>query len=254
MKKISNPEARNRLIFALDVGGDRQKAIEWVDLLKEHVGLFKVGKESFTHFGPDIVQSIRERGGQVFLDLKFHDIPNTVARAAEAAAELGVSIFNLHALGGKKMMAAAVESVRKWTEKNNCPMPLIIAVTVLTSLKDQEIKDLGFSCSSEELVLHLARMARDAGLSGVVASPREARAIREACGRDFMILTPGIRWGEKVPGDDQARTLSPYEAVLDGSDFLVVGRPISGAADPVRVADDICAQIGEALAARAKTT
>lgn len=252
MKKISNPEARDRLIFALDVGGDQQKAIQWVDLLKDHVGLFKVGKESFTHFGPQIVQSIQERGGRVFLDLKFHDIPNTVSRAAEAAAELGVSIFNLHALGGKKMMAAAVESVRTWTGKNSRPMPLMIAVTVLTSLKDQEIKDLGFSCSSEELVLNLARMARDSGMSGVVASPREVAAIREACGGDFTIVTPGIRWGERVPGDDQARTLSPYEAVLNGSDFLVVGRPISGAADPVRVADEICLQIDEALAKRGK--
>jgi len=252
MKKILNPEARKRLVFALDIGGDLQKAVQWVDLLKDHVGIFKVGKESFTHFGPQIVKLIQERGGRVFLDLKFHDIPNTVARAAEAAAELGVSIFNLHALGGKKMMAETVASVRKWAEKSGLPMPLILAVTVLTSLKDQEINEIGFPCSAGELALSLATMAREAGLSGVVASPQEVTAIRKACGEDFVILTPGIRWGEKLAGDDQSRTLTPYEAVLRGSDFLVVGRPISGAPDPVRVADEICVQIAKALADRGK--
>ena len=196
-----SPEAKKRLVFALDVGGDLQKAVQWVDLLKDHVGLFKVGKESFTHFGPEIVAGIRQRGGKVFLDLKFHDIPNTVARAAEAATRLGVSIFNLHALGGEKMMAEAVLSVRKLSEKMNIPMPLILAVTVLTSLKDQDVRDLGFPYSAGELALKLAKMARNAGLSGVVASPREVSAIREACGEDFVILTPGIRWGEKLQGD-----------------------------------------------------
>ena len=247
MKKISSPEARQRLVFALDVGGDLQKAIQWVELLKDHVGIFKIGKESFTHFGPEIVRLIQERGGKVFLDLKFHDIPNTVARAAEAASELGVSIFNLHALGGRKMMIETVRSVRSLVEKKACTMPLILAVTVLTSLKDQDIEELGFSCTTGELVVKLALMAQEAGMSGVVASPQEISAIRKACGDELVILTPGIRWGENISKDDQARTLSPYEAVLKGADFIVVGRPISSASDPVHAADEICRQIEEAL-------
>lgn len=250
MKKTLNPEARRRLVFALDVGGDLDKALQWVDLLKDHVGLFKVGKESFTHFGPQIIHCIQDRGGKVFLDLKFHDIPNTVARAAEAAAGLGVSIFNLHALGGKKMMSEAALAVRNWSESKGLPMPVVLAVTVLTSLKDHEIRELGFPCSAGELAVKLAVMAKESGLSGVVASPQEVAAIRKACGGEFVILTPGIRWGEAVKGDDQSRTLSPYEAVLKGSDYLVVGRPISGAADPVGAADEIGRQISEALAVR----
>jgi orotidine-5'-phosphate decarboxylase len=252
MKKISNPESRERLIFALDVGGDLQRAMQWVDLLKDHVGMFKVGKESFTHFGPEIVRRIRERGGKVFLDLKFHDIPNTVAKAAEAASELGVSIFNLHALGGKRMMEEAVLCVRKLAEKKTKPMPMMLAVTVLTSLKDQDIQELGFSCSVGELAIRLAVIAKEAGMSGVVSSPQEISSIRQACGDQFIILTPGIRWGDSLPKDDQARTLSPYEAVLKSADYIVVGRPIGKAPDPVRAANDICRQIDEALICKSK--
>jgi orotidine-5'-phosphate decarboxylase len=252
MRKTLNPEARKRLVFALDIGGDLNKAIYWVELLKDHVGMFKVGKESFTYFGPEIVKRIQERGGRVFLDLKFHDIPNTVARAAEAATGMGVSLFNVHALGGKKMMSETVESVRRFSERNNAPMPIILAVTVLTSLHDQDIKELGFPFSTGEMVLKLAEIAKSAGVSGVVASPQETAAIRKACGEDFVILTPGIRWGEKLPSDDQARTSSPYEAVLNGSDYIVVGRPIRSAPDPVHVADEICEQIDAALAERQK--
>ncbi len=247
-----NPDARKRLVFALDVGGDLQEALKWVDLLKDHVGIFKVGKESFTRFGPEIVNRIKERGGEVFLDLKFHDIPNTVARASEAAVDLGVSMFNLHALGGRKMMEEAVGAVRKLTSEKRLPMPVMLAVTVLTSLKDEDIKALGFPCTAEELALKLARTAREAGMSGVVASPKEAAAIRQACGNDFVILTPGVRGAGKVSGDDQARTLSPYEAVLQGADFLVVGRPIKTAPDPIAAADQICEEIEKALADRSR--
>ena len=242
-----NPEARKKLVFALDVGGDLAKALEWVDLLKNHVGLFKVGKESFTHFGPEIVHRIHERGGSVFLDLKFHDIPNTVARASEAAARLGVSMFNLHALGGRAMMAEAVRSVKALSTEQGMPMPVMLAVTVLTSMKGSDLKDLGFNCSPEELVVRLALLAKEAGMSGVVASPQELTAVRRACGDDFIILTPGIRSGDAPPKDDQARTLSPFEAVSKGADYIVVGRPISGAADPVRAADNICHEIEDAL-------
>ncbi len=248
-----NPEARGKLVFALDVGGNLSKALDWVELLKDHVGLFKVGKESFTYFGPEIVHRIHERGGRVFLDLKFHDIPNTVARASEAAAGLGVGIFNLHALGGRTMMAEAVRSVKALSEQRGAPMPVMLAVTVLTSMKEGDLRDLGFNCSPEALVVRLALMAQEAGMSGVVASPQELTAVRRACGNDFVILTPGIRSGDALSKDDQARTLSPYEAVSKGANYIVVGRPISGAADPVRAADDICRQIGDALAHTSKT-
>jgi len=244
-------DARGRLILALDIGGDAGNASAWIDRLKDHVGMFKIGKEAFTFFGPDIVRGIEERGGKVFLDLKFHDIPNTVARAAEAATKLGVSMFNVHALGGRKMMEAAARSARETSMRLGLAMPIVLAVTVLTSLSDDDIVAMGFrEPSASRLAVHLAAMAKEAGVSGVVASAQEVTAIREVCGRDFVIVTPGIRMGDDVAGDDQKRVLTPEEAVRRGADFLVVGRPVTAAPDPVASADEIVKAIARGLSAR----
>lgn len=246
--KTPSDEARKRLIFALDMGEDLEKTLGWVDRLKDHVGLFKVGKEAFTHFGPRIVHGIRQKGGRVFLDLKFHDIPNTVAKAAEGAVKLGVAMFNLHALGGKEMMVQALSSAEQAAHEARVPSPIILAVTLLTSLSNGDVKDLGFRFSSEELVVHLARSARLAGLAGVVASPRDVTAIRRACGEGFLIVTPGIRWEKAVPGDDQKRVDTPREAIKNGADFIVVGRPIRLAEDPAAAADRIVGEIARGQA------
>jgi len=247
-----NSDPRGKLIFALDVGEDLNEALSWVDCLSGHVGLFKIGKEAFTHFGPEIVRQVRQRGGDVFLDLKFHDIPNTVARAAEAAVGLGVAMFNMHASGGKKMMEEAVTATRSLSEKRGFAMPVILAVTILTSLNDQDLKEIGFRGTTREAVLGLARMAQDAGVPGVIASPQDIDDLRAACGQDFLIVTPGIR-GAGAAADDQKRTLSPLEAVSLGADYLVVGRPIRLAADPAAEADAIVGEIARGMSSRVKT-
>ena len=250
MTNTANNPPRDRLIFALDVGEGLEEALSWVDRLWNHVGLFKVGKESFVRFGPEIVRQIHARGGKVFLDLKFHDIPNTVARAAEAACEMRVAMFNLHALGGMRMMTEAVGSVRRFTERSGERPPVILAVTVLTSLNDGDLQLLGFKDGTRDTALHLARLAQDAGVSGVVASAEDAAAIRKACGRDFWIVTPGIRGLKEVTGEDQKRVVTPEEAVSSGADYLVVGRPIRQAADPAGEADAITQEIVRGLALR----
>jgi orotidine-5'-phosphate decarboxylase len=249
MSTLSNPP-RDRLIFALDVGGKLEEALSWVDRLWNHVGLFKVGKESFVRFGTEIVRQIHGRGGKIFLDLKFHDIPNTVARAAEAACELGVEMFNVHALGGTRMMTETVGAVRRLAERSTEKPPLVLAVTILTSLNDDDLKLLGFNGGTRETALHLARLAQDAGVSGVVASAEDAVAIRKACGGEFLIVTPGIRGAGEVAGDDQKRTVTPIEAVSSGADYLVLGRPIRQAADPAGAADAIAEEIARGLALR----
>ena len=250
MTNTANNPSRERLIFALDVGGPLEEALSWVDRLRDHVGLFKVGKESFVRYGTEIVRHIHARGGKVFLDLKFHDIPNTVARAAEAAAELGVAMFNVHALGGRQMMTETVGAVQRFAERRGTPRPIVLAVTVLTSLNDEDLRMVGFTQGTRETALNLARLAQDAGISGVVASAEEAAAIRKACGETFLIVTPGIRGGKEVAGDDQKRIVTPCEAVRCGSDYLVVGRPISRVADPAAAADEIAGEIARGLALR----
>lgn len=240
-------QARKRLIFALDTA-DAAEAFRWVDLLGGRVGMFKVGKEAFTSFGPDLVKGIKDRGGEVFLDLKFHDIPNTVAGAALAAGRLGVRMFNVHALGGVEMMRRAASAVTDLGGPSG--KPIVLAVTVLTSLADADLNELGYRHSAGELALNLAKLARGAGIDGVVASAWEVPAIRAACGRDFIIVTPGIRLpGEaaKISADDQKRVLTPGEAISNGADYLVVGRPIRTAADPGAAADLIVDQISKAL-------
>ena len=236
--------AKERLVFALDVD-DFKKAEELVEKLGDYVGVFKVGNQLFTAEGVKVVNMINKRGGKVFLDLKYHDIPNTVALAAEVATKLGVYIFNLHSSGGYEMMKAAVEASKDVSLNLGIRKPLILGVTLLTSI-NQEIleKDLGIKRRLEEQVVHLARLAKIAGLDGVVASSREIESIRKACGEDFIILTPGIRPVGKS-FDDQKRIMTPREATRLGADFLVVGRPIRDAADPVEAAKEILKEMEE---------
>ncbi|PKN32787.1 MAG: orotidine-5'-phosphate decarboxylase [Deltaproteobacteria bacterium HGW-Deltaproteobacteria-19] len=250
MTTTPSDRARSRLIFALDVSDGIDEALLWVRRLRDHVGLFKVGKEAFTSLGPEIVHRIRQEGAEVFLDLKFHDIPNTVARAAEAACGLGVAMFNVHASGGRRMIADAADAVRRCSGELGIEPPLVLAVTVLTSLDGKDLQDIGFALGVEGMVLRLAGMARDAGTGGVVASPHDAAAIRQACGKDFIIVTPGIRGADAVSGDDQKRAWSAEKAIREGADFVVVGRPIRLARDPAAEADRIVAQIREGLSGR----
>ncbi|MCX5826568.1 MAG: orotidine-5'-phosphate decarboxylase [Deltaproteobacteria bacterium] len=251
MTNTRNDRPQDRLIFALDIGsGGMEDVLSWVDGLHGHIGLFKVGKEAFTIYGPALIDKIHERGARVFLDLKYHDIPNTVARAAEGAVGLGVAMFNIHAAGGRSMMAAAAAAANQAAERLRVPAPLLIAVTVLTSLSDEDLREIGFHITTMEAVLNFARMAQDAGLAGVVASPREIEGIRKACGDNFVIVTPGIRGSGAVAGDDQKRTLSPEEAIAAGADYLVVGRPIRMATNPASEADRIVEAIARGLQAR----
>ncbi len=230
--------AKERLVLALDVD-DFKKAEELVGKLSDYVGVFKVGSQLFTAEGAKVVNMINERGGRVFLDLKFHDIPNSVARAAEVATKLGVSIFNVHTSGGYEMMKAAAEASKKVSLSLGVRKPLILGVTLLTSI-NQEIleKEVGIKKRLGEQVVHLAKLAKAAGLDGVVASSWEIKEIREACGEDFVILTPGIRPAGKS-SDDQKRIMTPREAIKLGADFLVIGRPIRNASNPVEAAKEI---------------
>ncbi len=230
--------AREKLVLALDVD-DFKKAEELVGKLSNYVGVFKIGNQLFTAEGAKVVNMVNERGGKVFLDLKFHDIPNTVARAAEVATELGVYIFDVHISGGYEMMKTAAEASKKISLILGIRKPLILGVTLLTSI-NQEIleKDLGITRRLEEQVVHLAKLAKAAGLDGVVASSWEIKEVRKVCGEDFVILTPGIRPTVKS-FDDQKRVMTPQEAIKLGSDFLVIGRPIRNASNPVEAAKEI---------------
>jgi len=211
------------------------------DALRGTVGGYKVGSQLFTAEGPDIVRALTMRGDKVFLDLKFHDIPNTVAGAIASASRLGAWMMNVHAAGGPAMMAAA-KAAADTAAAGGHARPVVIAVTVLTSMDEATLRAVGVDTSPLEQVVHLARMAQDAGLDGVVASPLETAAIRAACGPDFLIVTPGIRGG--AAGDaknDQSRTMTPDEAMRAGASYLVVGRPITAAAEPRVAAGEIAA-------------
>ncbi len=237
--------AKDRLIFALDVDS-LDEACAWVERLHDQVGVFKVGKQLFTRCGPEVVHMIRARGGEVFLDLKYHDIPNTVAMAGVEALRLGVRIFNVHALGGAEMMARLVAEVDKHAPRGTPGRPLLLAVTILTSSTDATLKAVGIDRPVTEMVPRLARLARDAGMDGVVASPQEVGLIREACGADFAIVTPGVR-PATASLDDQQRVMTPGEALRAGADYLVIGRPISAAPDPAAAAAAILAEMRAAL-------
>ncbi len=237
-------KATDRLILALDVDDDRE-ALGLVAELKDAVGLFKVGHQLFTAYGPDIVRRITASGGRVFLDLKYHDIPNTVAKASAEAVKLGVSIFNVHALGGLDMMKAAADSAKETAEKYGLPRPVVLAVTVLTSMDQRGLqRELKITRPLRREVCHLAKLAQRAGLDGVVASPQEIKMLRRSVRGAFVVLTPGVRpaWAGK---DDQKRTMTPAEAVAAGADYLVIGRPVLKAEDRRAAVEKILEEIGQ---------
>jgi len=232
---------RERLIVALDFD-DLERAAELVRQLAGEVGMFKIGKQLFTHAGPQAVRLIQELGGEIFLDLKFHDIPNTVAKAAIEATRLGVKMFNVHASGSLEMMRLTAKEVRRVCRQQKLRKPIMLAVTVLTSLNQDDLQRVGVERKVADQVVRLALLTKEAGMDGVVASPHEVADIREACGRRFVIVTPGIR-----PSDgnrnDQQRVMTPHNAVRGGVDYIVVGRPIIEAKDPVAAARAIVADM-----------
>jgi len=225
-----------RIIVALDYP-DAAAARQFVTKVRPEMCRLKVGKELFVAAGPDFVRELVGQGYDVFLDLKFHDIPNTVAQACKAAARLGVWMMNVHASGGPRMLSAAREALESMPER-----PLLIAVTVLTSMGGEELKAIGVDAGAERQVLRLAGLTRDAGLDGVVCSAREAATLRQNLGPDFCLVTPGIRPAGSDSGD-QTRILTPLQALRVGADYLVIGRPITQSADPLIVLESISREI-----------
>lgn len=222
-----------KVLIALDYD-DQQTALNFVKQLSPDTCRLKVGKEMFTYFGPAFVKELIDLGFDVFLDLKFHDIPNTVAKAVTAAAKMGVWMVNVHASGGVEMMIKAKQALEQFGDD----APLLIAVTVLTSMDAAELSRLGVDKSPEEQVIYLAKLAKESGLDGVVCSAQEAKKLKAELGEDFKLVTPGIRPAGSDAGD-QKRIMTPKQAIEDGSDYLVVGRPITQAADPVSVLKEI---------------
>ena len=227
-----------KIIVALDYPG-AQAALELVSRLDPALCRLKVGKELFTAAGPGLVEQFMKRGFEIFLDLKYHDIPNTTAQACKAAAALGVWMVNVHALGGKRMMEAAREAIA-----NAAHPPKLIAVTVLTSMAQEDLAGIGITATPAEMVLRLAALAQDSGLDGVVCSAQEASLLRQHCGSDFCLVTPGIRPADAV-ADDQSRIMTPHAALQNGSSYLVIGRPVTKAADPLSALQNISREIGE---------
>ncbi len=237
----------NPIVVALDVDTAEQ-ALSLVERLRGIVGMFKVGNQLFTAAGPDLVRRILGMGERVFLDLKYHDIPNTVAMAAVEAARMGVSIFNLHTLGGSKMMRAAADAVNETVERERMPRPLILGVTVLTSHTQDSLTEVGIEQNLEAEVVRLARLCAASGIDGVVASPQEIVPIRNAVDNPgFVILTPGVRPAGTAL-NDQSRVMTPAEAIRAGANFLVIGRPITAANDPAQTAQKILEEIEQATA------
>jgi orotidine-5'-phosphate decarboxylase len=234
-------EARKNIIFALDVNG-LAEIDRYAEMLSTKVGMFKVGKELFTSCGLEAVKAVQRHGGQVFLDLKYHDIPNTVAKAMVEAARLGVQMANLHALGGAEMMETAATAVHKEFGDDG---PRLLAVTILTSSTEETLRGVGIDHPVQDMVVRLAKLAKESGMDGVVASPLEIKLIREACGPDFLIVTPGVR-PLFAAADDQKRIMTPAEAVVAGADYLVIGRPIAKAAVPI---DAVAMIVDEIVAA-----
>jgi orotidine-5'-phosphate decarboxylase len=244
---------RSSLIVALDFDS-LSSAIKFAKQVADLVGMFKVGSQLFTAAGPEAVKEIAALGPGIFLDLKFHDIPNTVAAAILSCAAMpGVQLVNVHALGGKAMLHAAAQAISA-VQPMGADRPRLLAVTILTSMNDAAMREAGIAGSPSARVVKLAQLAKQAGVDGVVASVQEAKAIRKACGADFLIVTPGVRPKEKPSGkkgknqpeDDQARTATPTEAIRAGADFLVVGRPILAAEEPRTAAQAIVDEIAAA--------
>lgn len=229
-----------KLILALDVS---ENIIGLIERFKDYIDIFKIGPEAFISYGPKIIEEINKRGKKVFLDLKFHDIPNTVSKAAISATRLGVYMFTIHTSAGVEAMKSCRNSVIETCLKENIERPKILGVTVLTSLSEEALRDeLGIQYSLKTHVRHLSTLAFRAGLDGVIASPREAQTIRSHCGKGFLIITPGIRpsW---IPPDDQKRTMTPKEAIREGADYLVMGRSILQHPDPVKAIELITLEI-----------
>jgi orotidine-5'-phosphate decarboxylase len=236
-------DARDRLIVALDVES-LAEAERLLDRLQGLATRFKIGSQLFTAAGPPAVELVQKRGAEVFLDLKFHDIPNTVAGAAREATRMGVLMFNVHASGGRAMMKAAAESAATTARETGGRRPVVLAVTVLTSLDRGALsRELSVAASVEGHVLHLARMAAESGLDGCVASPNEIAALRTDRGTNWVIVTPGVRPAGSDSGD-QSRIATPRAAVQAGARYLVVGRPITAASDPARAAEAVLAEMG----------
>lgn len=233
---------RNPIIVALDLS-DPDKALALARAVGPYVGAVKVGKELFVTAGPEIVRTLRAEGVGVFLDLKFHDIPNTVAKAVSAATRLDVQMLTLHAGGGREMMQAAEKAAQETAAILGRPAPLVLAVTVLTSFNEAGLAETGVVGGVENQVERLARLATDSGIRGLVCSPLELPRLRSFLPTHIQLVTPGIRTGNEKP-DDQKRTLSPAEAIATGASWLVVGRPIYAAADPVAAAQAIARMAG----------
>jgi len=229
-----------KIIIALDYP-DAAPALALTERLQPALCRLKVGKELFTATGPKLIEQLQQRGFEVFLDLKFHDIPNTAAQACKVAAALGVWMVNVHALGGRKMLEAAREAIA-----SSARQPKLIAVTMLTSMAREDLADIGIDATPAEMVLRLATLARDSGLDGVVCSAQEAALLRRQCGDEFCLVTPGIRPAQASP-DDQSRVMTPRAALENGANYLVIGRPITKAADPLQALLDINQEIGVLL-------
>ena len=238
--------AKEKLIVALDVDS-AARALALFAQLREYVGVFKIGMQLFTAAGPDIVRKIVARGGRVFLDLKYHDIPNTVAMAGVEATRLGVSLFNIHTSGGREMMKSTVAAVNDVAARENLVRPRILGVTLLTSVDEETLRGIGVPESPQSVVRRLASLADQSGLDGVVASAQEVKTIRDTVARpDFLIVTPGMRSG--VSGsDDQRRTMTISEAIRAGSDYLVVGRPILDAPKPIEATQRFVEEIENSM-------
>jgi orotidine-5'-phosphate decarboxylase len=237
--------ARKRLIFALDVGSLRE-AGEYVRLLEGSVGMFKVGKQLFVQTGPRVIKYIHDRDAEIFLDLKFHDIPKTVARASVEATRHRVFMFNVHASGADSMMSETVKAVRRVCRLERLRRPRLLAVTVLTSLSQSDLREIGVKGAVEDQVVRLAALAESSGMDGVVASPLEIESIRAACSSRFKIVTPGIRRVQDAVGD-QHRIRGAAAALEAGADYVVVGRPIRDAKDPKAEAEAIVDEIAEGM-------
>ncbi|MGB3340393.1 MAG: orotidine-5'-phosphate decarboxylase [bacterium] len=237
------------LIVSLDLN-DLGKIKSIIDDLKDLVPFYKIGAIPFTYFGLELIDYLKDSGCRIMLDLKYHDIPNTVARACEAATAMGVEFVTIHTSGGFSMLEEAVKATLMASKLNNIAKPKLLGITILTSIDEAYFKDLfgDLKRGLEEQVIFLAQLARSAGLEGVVASPKEVRLIRKECGKDLLIVTPGIRpRGTSVGNDDQARTMTPKEAIIAGVDHMVIGRPIVKAPDPRQAAENIIKEIEDGL-------
>ena len=237
--------ARERLIVAVDVSSAAE-ALRLVEPLRGHAGWVKVGKQLFVAEGPSIVSRRKQQGIKIFLDLKFHDIPNTVAAAGIEALRLGVDMFNVHAAGGRRMMTETVDRVREEALRRNVAVPKMIAVTVLTSLEQADLAEVGLAGDPEIWVRRWAALAQGAGMDGVVCSPRETTLLRAELGPEFLLVTPGIRAADAAP-DDQRRTLSAGEAIRAGAAMLVIGRPLTKSADPAGAADAFAREVASVM-------